>query len=76
MKMEQTGCSERSEYKIQTQENYPEESIKANNRLSKFFTKAPKGQHFTQRNLGNFFMVTKSGERFMYQVRASPVPWT
>ena len=27
MKMEQTGCSETSEYKIQTPVNYPEESI-------------------------------------------------
>ena len=27
MKMEQTGCSEKSAYKIQTSENYPEESI-------------------------------------------------
>jgi hypothetical protein len=28
MKMEQTECSETSEYKIQTPGNYPEESIK------------------------------------------------
>jgi len=27
MKMEQTECSETSAYKIQTPENYPEESI-------------------------------------------------
>jgi hypothetical protein len=27
MKMEQTECSETSEYKIQTPENYPEENI-------------------------------------------------
>jgi len=28
MKMEQTGCSETSAYKIQTPGNYPEENIK------------------------------------------------
>jgi len=27
MKVEQTGCPEKSAYKIQTSENYPEESI-------------------------------------------------
>jgi len=33
MKMEQTMCSETSPYKIQTQGNYPEESIEQTNVL-------------------------------------------
>jgi len=36
MKMEQTECSETSEYKIQTPGNYPEEGIQHGKELPKF----------------------------------------
>jgi len=37
MKMEQTECSETSAYKIQTQGNYPEESIPFFSRIKIFY---------------------------------------